>query len=155
MRRSRQWMLIGTLSLATGCQWIHTRSDFERDPLVSSHLNGKKDGGSAPTSSAVANAPKTTVARKPIGPGPSHAPDYRWIDGRLVYKHGRGEGWHLRYAPWYEKDRYNGEIRLAPHPRLGMVKEGDRVRVEGKVVSRPDGSVEYEATGLAFPDVNQ
>jgi hypothetical protein len=68
--------------------------------------------------------------------GLDHAPDYRWLVGRLHYVHVR-DVWRIRYASPEDDDRYGGVMTLIePAPMTGF-RNGQLVRVEGHVLD-PD-----------------
>jgi hypothetical protein len=147
-----------TLAVATsGCSWLNLRSGGSRtDPLVMSHLtHGKENAAYAaseasvpndsPIQSASVSQKLGTAQRDNVYEHASHreatpaerlssAPaDYRWFQGR-VSRHAHEAGWRLRYAPSIAADRYGGEIALQGNDRLALLREGDRVFVEGRLI---------------------
>src|SRR5262245_41002325 len=155
---SRLGIVLLAASIAgNGCNWITRRSDFERDPLVMSHLTHNKND---PSYAGVENesaddqppqglAQSPSVSRKPPAAdgyrhalfeenaprrrSALHADDYSWLEGRLTLRTGKRAGWHVRYAPMTENDRFGGELLLIEHSQLKLMREGDRVHLEGKV----------------------
>ncbi|MGL4461972.1 MAG: hypothetical protein ACRC1K_07450, partial [Planctomycetia bacterium] len=149
---SKRWANVALLGLALtscSCAWVRSRSDFERDPFVMSHLtHGKGDPTYAATENesslssegAAGRSPVTaaSLSKKPgsgatgsvktVGGGSSlggsgAAEDFRWIEGRMVYRSGKKGGWAVRFgAPG---DRYGGEIAVADAAKLGVAREGD------------------------------
>ena len=79
-----------------------------------------------------------TLARVEAAGGKAVHPVLDWGGAYVVY--GRSE-----------KDEYGGKLRLAPSPRLGLLRQGDEVRVTGAVVRGPSGP-EYEIESLELGD---
>lgn len=137
---------MGSMGIA-GCGWINTRSDFERDPFVMSHLtHEKRDQMFANSDSDVTidgeERPVRSASRKPPTSEPTE------IEGRLSFQKGKAPGWYLR--PLAAGSVGDG-LRLLPDPRLSIAHEGDRVRLRGRNVD--DGSsTAYQITSLAFLD---
>jgi hypothetical protein len=93
-----------------------------------------------------AKATESPVARKsaPLLPAKttsSHAEDYSWLSGQLQYSPFH-KTWRLRYAGLDEVDPYGGSVTLAEDARLAGMKDGQHVRVEGRLVTP-------SATGIA------
>jgi|GEM_PF-7072673 len=102
-------------------------------------------------------AKKTTVATeaKPLRPGKQvtnplagatrtgHAADYTWLYGQLQYwpLH---KTWRLRYAGIDTVDPYGGSVTLTADLRPTDLKDGQYVRVEGRLA-------DPEATGISPP----
>jgi hypothetical protein len=62
-----------------------------------------------------------------------HAPDYRWLVGRLQYVHVR-DAWRLRFASAEDDDRHGGTVTLVETgPMIGF-QTGQLVRIEGQLV---------------------
>jgi hypothetical protein len=159
------------LAASTGCNWINPRSNFERDPFVMSHLTkGSPDGGFASDEAPVRKSRWrwfTASNSKPPPPNepnptrlaaqtagwdvPTHDPDYSWIVGRLRQRRGAHPQWYVEYAR-PGADPYNGEIDLEPSPELGLVREGDRVRIEGRLQHHSDARPRYRIENLARLD---
>jgi hypothetical protein len=158
---------------AVGCGWMKTRSDFERDPFVMSHLtHDKKDpmfaasendlslDGDEPRmqSASTSRKPKPTRYDAPSDPrGASaaslaRADDYSWLEGRLSRQGGRSGGWYIRYATAGEGDRYGGQLRIVNNQRLGVAREGDVVRLAGRVVPQGRSDVAYEVASITILD---
>ena len=62
-----------------------------------------------------------------------HADDYTWICGQLQYW-ALHKTWRLRYAGLDEVDPYGGSVTLADDIRGSEVKDGQYVRVEGRLI---------------------
>ncbi|MBY0586503.1 hypothetical protein K2X85_04960 [bacterium] len=78
-----------------------------------------------------------------------HAADFGWIVGELHYQHTRGGVWTLRYLPLDQTDAFGGQVILNRDPRLAGFKEGDTVRVEGRVTkASPSGSPTYRLSTI-------
>jgi hypothetical protein len=78
----------------------------------------------------------------------AHGPDYGWLCGRVEYSR-LSKGWRLRYASVDEPDRFGGSVTLVPDPKLDALKDGQYVRVTGRLADRPPGlSPEYEVESL-------
>jgi hypothetical protein len=65
-------------------------------------------------------------------PSFAHAPDYSWLSGEVEYSR-ISKGWRLRYATVDEEDAYGGSVTLAEHPLLHSLKDGEVVRVQGRL----------------------
>jgi hypothetical protein len=65
-----------------------------------------------------------------------HAADFSWIVGELGYQHSRGGVWTVRYLPLDRTDVHGGQVILNKDPRLAEFKEGDIVRIEGRISKR-------------------
>jgi hypothetical protein len=65
-----------------------------------------------------------------------HAPDYSWLSGEVEYSR-ISKGWRLRYASVDEEDTYGGSVTLMEHPLLRGLKDGQYVRVQGRL-SNPE-----------------
>jgi hypothetical protein len=61
-----------------------------------------------------------------------HAEDYGWLSGEVEYSR-ISKGWRLRYASVDEEDRYGGSVTLGEHPLLHGLKDGQYVRVTGRL----------------------
>lgn len=148
----------------TGCAWLNQRRAPKRadsDPLLMSHLtHGKHDPLFAKTENALDFDSPTRFAsstsKKPNdGPSPSavgsatsdaqeqsrrrlrecqcgRADDFRWVVGQLAYH--ESKGWSIRYAPAGVDKQFNGELPLTSSFRPGVLRVGDQVMVEGRVV---------------------
>ena len=160
---------------ASGCSWVNLRSGGpNRDPFVMSHLTHSKDDplfaasdSSAdfdeepPLQSAFSVSRKSMfaaaqgvdkVARRPhVGQtGRGRAEDYRWIRGHLGRRRGTHAGWYIRYASSADADRYGGELKIDDHPRLGLLREGDRVHLEGRLVGEGSDESIYRVESIAL-----
>ena len=62
----------------------------------------------------------------------AHAPDYSWLCGEVEYSR-ISKAWRLRYASVDEEDPYGGSVTLAEHPLLHGLKDGQYVRVQGRL----------------------
>lgn len=169
--------VVGLVLGPPGCSALGPRTGSARDPLVMSHLTHSKEdplysgsetgpwkpGGQGPLEPA-------SVARKPslprperqggyrysdyqesLPPGATNVPlgNYRWVEGRVTHRMSPESGWRLRYAPGLAADRYGGELMLVDRPELAILREGDRVYVEGRVVERRPGDFRYHVDSLA------
>lgn len=166
--------LASSLSLV-GCSWVNNRSDFERDPFVMSHLTHHKNdplyAGSEsenafeeeprlqsasvsrklPTRSSARGSHERMAYQEEKGT-PTRSADFQWIEGRLTHRNGKNKGWFLRYATDSSQDPYQGELPLGESPRLGLAREGDRVRLEGKLVPGDAGVNHYEIDSISVID---
>jgi hypothetical protein len=77
-----------------------------------------------------------------------HGKDYGWLCGRVEYSR-LSKAWRLRYASVDEPDRFGGSVTLAPDPRLNALKDGECVRVTGRLADGAAGlSPPYEVKTL-------
>jgi hypothetical protein len=84
-----------------------------------------------------------------VGP---HAADFSWIVGELRLQHTRGGVWTLRYLPLDQTDSFGGQVVLGRDARLAGFREGDLVRVEGRLgKTPPQGSPNYRITRIRRP----
>ena len=61
----------------------------------------------------------------------THAPDYSWVTGQLQYQDIEGGFWIIRFG---SRDApYNGQFVLGKDPRLQNFKDGDLVKITGKI----------------------
>jgi hypothetical protein len=67
-----------------------------------------------------------------------HASDYSWLRGQVEYSHTRKE-WQLRYTPLAESDPHGGHVVLIENAHVGYLGDGQFVRVEGHLVTLPEG----------------
>jgi hypothetical protein len=144
-----RFALVGGLviTLSVGCAWIKPRSDFERDPVVMSHLARSQDlafDQKEPDAERTSQVGWVENEPRKASPGPpthrptdrpssvTHALDFSWVMGRIAQ------------APTDEKrlvlqfDGSDGQARAIPldlHPSLQLVRPGDKVMVEGDLVS--------------------
>lgn len=81
----------------------------------------------------------------------THDADYSWIVGRLRQRRGSDPRWYVEYARPGD-DPYGGEIDLEQSPELGLVREGDRVRIEGRILHHSDARPSYRVENLARLD---
>lgn len=167
---------------AIGCGWMNTRSDFERDPFVMSHLtHEKRDPMYATTDSDVHLDDETPKVRsastsrktpysseprrlglregasteagiEPIGAKEGLSDDYGRLSGALERRKGNRGGWFIRYGSGSDTDRYGGELLIVNPDRLGLAREGDRVELEGQVVTRRPGEFGYRIRSVSFLD---
>ena len=73
-------------------------------------------------------------------PGFNHTEDYSSLTGQL--QHSRiTKGWRLRYASVDEVDPYGGSVTLMEDARLSDLKDGDIVRVHGRLVNPEDRGI--------------
>jgi hypothetical protein len=78
----------------------------------------------------------------------AHAKDYGWLCGRVEYSR-LSKGWRLRYASVDKPDRFGGSVTLAPDSKLDALKEGQYVRVNGRLADGAAGlSPPYEVESL-------
>lgn len=146
-----------------GCGWISTRSDFDRDPFVMSHLtkgsgdpsvaydeelDGKRSFLSASTSRKQNPSLKRHTGRRSAAQA-SHAADYRWIRGRLSRSKNAPNNWSIQYPHGEASDAFGGELVLERTPKLGLLREGDLVLLEGQLVTPEPGKTSYRVTDIA------
>lgn len=169
-------LLIGSLVvpavLSAGCKSASKKPDA-RDPLTMSHLtHGKNDPLYAGTDSdmldddrgtikaaSVSRKPELTRDRQPVrtisfqdDPSRVRASDYSWIVGKLTRHSGKDGGWYIRYANAYDGDRFGGELRFANMPRLGLLRDGDNVQVEGAVIDSGFDRPAYRVDSIVLRD---
>ncbi|MBI2621163.1 MAG: hypothetical protein HYW63_00765 [Candidatus Levybacteria bacterium] len=61
----------------------------------------------------------------------AHAPDYSWVTGQLQYQDIEGGFWIIRFG---SRDApYNGQFVLGKDSRLQNFKNGDLVKITGKI----------------------
>lgn len=172
---SRHWwrgILAAALATTTvGCQWINSRSAFERDPLVMSHLTNDRSESAFAADDQPAKrgrwawltashpggaAPVQTASRSESSPTPAKssaaAPDHSWVVGRLRQRRGADNGWYIQYGHVDDQDRYGGELDVEHSPKLGLVREGDKVLLEGEVIPSRSGYPLYRVRNLARLD---
>jgi hypothetical protein len=70
-----------------------------------------------------------------------HAPDYRWLIGKLEYVYVRN-AWKLRYASASDADPHGGSVTLSNPGPVAETLRNRLVRVEGQLVEA-DGSESY------------
>lgn len=71
-------------------------------------------------------------------PGFSHTEDYGSLTGQLQHTH---KGWRLRYASVDEDDPYGGSVTLTDESRLAGLKDGEMVRVHGRMLYPEDKQI--------------
>jgi hypothetical protein len=82
----------------------------------------------------------------------SHAPDYTWVQGELVYLHSHN-CWRIRYASVDEDDKYGGGINLVETGPMENFKDGQCVRVQGHPADPENKESEYRVTSIqALPN---
>jgi hypothetical protein len=69
-----------------------------------------------------------------------HAADFSTITGQLTFAHVDGGVWVLRYADLGTEDANGGSVILARDARLSKYREGDVIRVEGRIVDSKGSS---------------
>lgn len=154
--KCRLWLgitLAGSSLGLLGCAGSGTaRNGSDRDPFVMSHLtHGKGDPAFAGTENAyslgedpagstkwASNKPRPLQVHGRL-PGfaepPSSSADVpRQLTGTLGFHEGPMGGWHLRYGCASSDDPLGGQVQLADHERLGLLRVGDRVYVTGHLV---------------------
>jgi len=99
---------------------------------------------------------RQTGADNPAAEGKyGHAPDYRWLRGRLEYSQ-IDRRWKVRYLPTdWRPDDYGGSVVLSNTSLLSGMERGDFVEVRGRLgIARPGGSNApvYEAAEVARLD---
>ena len=82
----------------------------------------------------------------------SHAADFSWLVGKLVHREGSNGGWYVDYEDSSDADPYGGKLTLEKSPKLGLVRAGDRVLLEGEVVKKRSGGAQYRVRSLALLD---
>ena len=170
MRRWARLAILGggvaTLLPAIGCGWVRNRSAFERDPFVMSHLTHSKadplyassensdvfDDEPALQAASVSrkasrSSVRQAVAAPTIEPLYGHAPDYRWLRGRLERREGPRPGWYVQYAT-ADEPRFDGRLLLAANRRLDLLREGDHVRLSGRLIGVAAGDPRYHIESL-------
>jgi hypothetical protein len=170
------------IAIPTGCAWFRPKSSYDRDPLVQSHLLGKKNRtaglakGDAGRGDSVLQPTGSSTSNKPAYPNPyrgavdpdgdrlpgrlpgeqaqfGHDPDFRWIIGRIERLPERGADFYVRYAEpdsADRNDRFGGRLRLAFSPRLAMIREGDIVKLEGRLLDTIGKEPGYQVGSFAI-----
>lgn len=135
---------------ANGCGWLtppRLGNASQRDPLLMSHLtHGKNDPTFAGSETGMAFDDESVVQSASVSrkytPATSQlrsqtltdvANDHSWLQGTLERREGNRPGWYVRYASASSKDPYGGVLLLQDDPRLGLLRVGDRVFIEGQV----------------------
>ena len=173
-------LLLVTAGAAIGCGSTEKNAGMERDPFVMSHLTHQKedplfaasesnesfeseDLSMQSDSESVSRKPDTALAQPAIAQTPFQMTSYtendedleqryRWLDGRLEQHNGRDPGWYIRYLPSGQPDRFDGLLRLASDDRLGLFREGDRVRIQGEVFRNGPGDYRYRVESISMLD---
>ena len=63
-----------------------------------------------------------------------HDPQYHWLQGEVRYTEVGGGGWLLRYLPIDKADQFDGIVVLARSPAVERLRDGDVVKVDGKLL---------------------
>jgi len=164
-------LCVAVLAVVTGCKspfgQPQTRSAFDRDPLVMAHLTHAKDDPAyrdtetdlaqidspqlQPASSHTkANKPRLLESSVPVydAPARSRSPNYGWVRGVVHSTHSDGgTTWFVDYSR-STKDKFGGRLRLAPSPRLGLLREGDPVHLTGRVVADDPLEPSYQVSDI-------
>lgn len=74
-----------------------------------------------------------TMPALPANVRHAHAEDYSWVQGELVRIHSRGGFWQVRFASYDQADSYGGKF-VVVGDLPSDVKEGDLVRVQGRIL---------------------
>ncbi len=77
----------------------------------------------------------------------SHAPDYSWVQGELVYLHSHN-CWRIRYASVDEDDKFGGGVNLIETGPMDNYKDGQCVRVQGRPSDSENKDSEYRVTSI-------
>jgi hypothetical protein len=82
-------------------------------------------------------------------PAFAHAADHHWLVGSLERVRGT-DSWQLRYASVDEEDPYGGTVTLTGDGSTVEYREGQMVRVMGRVMDAdgPDGQASYHVEAL-------
>jgi hypothetical protein len=82
-----------------------------------------------------------------------HTPDYSALEGQVSYSH-IDKAWRLRFASLDEIDSYGGSVTLVDNPALEGLKEGQHVRVQGRLVDpdRHEAGSAYKVQSLQPAD---
>jgi hypothetical protein len=104
----------------------------------------------APPDSAsgpAASPPEAPAA--PANPNYGHADDYSWVMGQLQYSRTHGS-WRLRYAPLDQADQYGGSVTLADDVQNAGYKDGQFVRIDGRLINASSRSIapSYEVDSI-------
>lgn len=82
----------------------------------------------------------------------SHAPDYSWVQGELVYLHSHN-CWRIRYASVDEDDKFGGGVNLIEAGPMDNYKDGQCVRVQGHPSDPENKDSDYRVTSIqALPN---
>jgi hypothetical protein len=84
----------------------------------------------------------------------SHAADASSLTGKLTYVHADGGLWVLRYASLDTEDANGGSVILSRDGRLSNYREGDVVKVEGRITGQKGstrlGAPLYQVSGITL-----
>jgi len=93
-------------------------------------------GRTAPVTATAAVAKESTAENFAPRSGYGHAPDYKWLQGKLEYSQ-IDRHWKLRYIPVNgETDEFGGSVILPDPSLLGGCERGDLIKVTGRVGRR-------------------
>lgn len=168
-----RWSMCAAAIGVGGCGWVSRSSQYERDPFVMSHLtHSKEDPMFAATDGdhhvSVDTEPSRSASLTHNSRRPSRSNNdsshsafrhvshsaadeqYRQLNGTLGYRTGKYGGWYIRYAGKGSGDPYGGEIVFANSPRMGLLREGDQIRVEGRVVHHGSGEPRYHVDSISL-----
>ena len=82
----------------------------------------------------------------------SHAPDYSWVQGELVFLHSHN-CWRIRYASVDEDDKFGGGVNLVETGPMDNFKDGQCVRVQGRPSDSENKESEYRVSSIqALPN---
>jgi hypothetical protein len=77
----------------------------------------------------------------------SHAPDYTWLQGELVYLHSHN-CWRIRYASVDEDDRFGGGVNLIETGPMENYKDGQCVRIQGRPSDPENKDSDYRVSSI-------
>jgi hypothetical protein len=77
----------------------------------------------------------------------SHAPDYTWVQGELVYLHSHN-CWRIRYASVDDDDKFGGGVNLVETGPMDNYKEGQCVRIEGRPSDPENKESDYRVSSI-------
>jgi hypothetical protein len=133
--------LVGSSSNSTGPELANLDTPAEKvsaNPLATAeeHLQAQ----------AAEQSPATGGAARASG---GHAADYRWVCGELQYSP-FDKTWRVRYARFDEVDPYGGSVTIVDEAHAQTFKEGQIVRVEGRLIRAKGNSIapRYEVRSL-------
>lgn len=82
----------------------------------------------------------------------SHAPDYTWVQGELVYLHSHN-CWRIRYASVDEDDKFGGGVNLTETGPMDNYKDGQCVRIQGRPSDPENKDSDYRVSSIqALPN---
>jgi hypothetical protein len=117
------------------------------------HLNKEAIGPEESFHNRDATSSRRSYVDLTVQPWFGHAADHSWLSGQLVYAHSSNT-WRLHYASVDSADPYGGTVTLVAGNQLAGFKDGQYVRVEGRLTKPGDKAPDspYEITAVKVID---